>query len=266
MRSGYGRFLFEPLLPLILGRDVSGEVAAIGASEVFGALHPTVVRGTYTDYAILSKDELTVKPVSISHVEASVIPFAALTVWRALKSTARITQGQRVLVVSGGGAVSFATIQLAVAAEYHVSTTCGSKSIDQGMAAGAEQAVDYTTQDIESALKGQFDAVLDTIGVLETERTCINLLMRAVQDFLSIGYDISSSCQLDQYISFTYGAEYWWTYMRADAKGLAQIRLLSEVGKLKIPVEKTFPFTQVREAHEAKNKRPIPGKVVLELD
>ncbi|GMP39666.1 hypothetical protein CsSME_00010405 [Camellia sinensis var. sinensis] len=46
------------------------------------------------------------------------------------------------------------------------------------MAAGAEQAVDYTTQDIESALKGQFDAVLDTIGVLETEMTGINLLRR----------------------------------------------------------------------------------------
>ncbi|KAI7992444.1 hypothetical protein LOK49_LG12G01421 [Camellia lanceoleosa] len=112
--------------------------------EVFGALHPTAVQGTYTDYAILLEDELTAKPVSISHVEA--ISFAALTAWRALKSTARITQGQRVLVVSGGGAISFATIQLAVTAEYHVSTTCGSESIDRAMATGAEQAVDYTTQ------------------------------------------------------------------------------------------------------------------------
>jgi len=76
MRSGYGRSIFEPLLPLILGRDISGEVAAVGASvssltigqEVFGALHPTAVRGTYTDYAILSEDELTLKPLSVSHV------------------------------------------------------------------------------------------------------------------------------------------------------------------------------------------------------
>lgn len=76
MRSGYGRSLFEPLLPVILGRDVSGEVAATGSSvrclsvgqEVFGALHPTAVRGTYTDYAVLSEDELTLKPVSVTHV------------------------------------------------------------------------------------------------------------------------------------------------------------------------------------------------------
>ena len=34
------------------------------------------------------------------------------------------------------------------------------------------------SQDIESVLKGNFDAVLDTIGALETERVGINLLKR----------------------------------------------------------------------------------------
>ncbi|KAF7140446.1 hypothetical protein RHSIM_Rhsim06G0203600 [Rhododendron simsii] len=287
MRSGYGRSLFEPLLPIILGRDVSGEVAAIGAlirslsvgQEVFGALHPTAVRGTYTDYAILAEDELTSKPVSISHVEASAIPFAALTAWRALKSTARISEGQSVLVVGGGGAVGFAAVQIAVAAGCHVSTTCGSESIDRLLAAGAEQAIDYTTQDIELAIKRHFDAVLDTIGVPETERVGINLLKRGGHYMtlqgeaasltdrygLAIGLPTATAILLKKQIQYRYshGIEYWWTFMRADAEGLDQIRRLCEVGKLKIPVDKTFPITQVREAHEAKDKRRIPGKVRL---
>lgn len=54
--------------------------------------------------------------------------------------------------------------------------------------------------------------------------------------------------------------------MRTDAEGLDEIRRLSEAGKLKVPVQKTFPITEVREAHEAKDKRRIPGKVVLEVD
>lgn len=54
--------------------------------------------------------------------------------------------------------------------------------------------------------------------------------------------------------------------MRADSEGLDEIRKLTEAGKLKIPVEKTFPIVQVREAHEAKDKRHIHGKIVLELD
>ena len=54
--------------------------------------------------------------------------------------------------------------------------------------------------------------------------------------------------------------------MRADPEGLHEIRRLAELGKLKVPVEKTFPIVQVREAHEAKDNRVINGKVVLEFD
>lgn len=53
---------------------------------------------------------------------------------------------QRVLVVGGGGAVGFSAIQLSVAAGCSVTTTCGSQSVDRALAAGAEQAVDYTTE------------------------------------------------------------------------------------------------------------------------
>ncbi|XP_058100630.1 uncharacterized protein LOC131245300 [Magnolia sinica] len=290
MRSGYGRSIFEPLLPLILGRDISGEVAAIGASvrsfsvgqEVFGALHPTAVRGTYADYAILAEDELTSKPPSITHVEASAIPFAALTAWRALKGTARISEGQRLLVLGGGGAVGLSAIQLSVAAGCHVSTTCGSQSIDRVLAVGAEQAIDYTAEDIELAIKGQFDAVLDTIGGPETERIGINLLKRgghymtlqgeaaslADRYGLAIGLPAATAVLLKKQILYRYshGIEYCWTYMRADPEGLDEIRRLAEAGKLKVPVEKIFPITQVREAHGAKDKRLVHGKVVLEVD
>ncbi|XP_022142792.1 reticulon-4-interacting protein 1 homolog, mitochondrial [Momordica charantia] len=290
MRSGYGRSIFEPLLPVILGRDISGEVAAVGSSvrsvsvgeEVFGALHPTAVRGTYADYAILSDDELSAKPVSFTHVEASAIPFAALTAWRALKSTARITQGHRVLVIGGGGAVGSAAVQISVASGCHVTTTCGSQSIDKLLAAGAEQAVDYTTEDIELVIKGKFDAVLDTIGAPDTERIGISLLKRGghymtlqgeAASFtdkygLLFGLPIATSVLAKKQIQYRYshGIEYWWTYMRADSEGLHEIRKLCEAGKLKIPVEKTFPISQVREAHNAKDKNLIPGKVVLELD
>lgn len=290
VRSGYGRSIFEPLLPLILGRDVSGEVVAVGASvsslvlgqEVFGALHPTAVRGTYADYCVLSEDELSVKPSSVSHVEASAVPFAALTAWRALKCTARISKGQRLLVLGGGGAVGLAAIQLAVAAGCSVSTICGSRSIERVMAVGAEEAIDYKTEDIQLAIKGQFDAVLDTIGVPETERIGVNLLKKgghymtlqgeaasfADRYGLFIGLPAATAILLKKKLQYKYshGIEYGWTYMRADAEGLDEVGRLLEAGKMKIPVEKTFPIAEARQAHEAKEKRLISGKVVLQLD
>ncbi|KAL2331390.1 hypothetical protein Fmac_018971 [Flemingia macrophylla] len=289
MRAGYGRCLFERLLPLILGRDVSGEVAAVGASvkslrvgdEVFGALHPTAVRGTYTDYAVLSEEEVVSKPGSLDHVEASAIPFAALTAWRALKSTARISEGQRILVVGGGGAVGFAATQLAVAAGCSVVTTCGSQSVKRLLAVGAEQAVDYVAEDVELAIKGRFDAVLDTIGIPETERMGINFLKpgghfmtlqgeaASLSDRygLIVGIPASTAVLLRKKLLYqiSHGIEYSWAYMRADKEGLIEIQKLCEAGKMKIPVCKTFPITQVRDAHEAKERKIIPGKVVLEL-
>ncbi|KAK1325049.1 hypothetical protein QJS10_CPA01g02076 [Acorus calamus] len=283
MRSGYGRSIFEPLLPLIIGRDVSGEVVAVGASvrslvvgqEVFGALHPTAVRGTYAEFAVLSEDELTKKPASLTHAEASAIPFAALTAWRALKSTARIEEGQRVLVIGGGGAVGLSAIQLAVATGCSVSTACGSQSIDRVKSVGAED-------DIELAIKGHFDVVLDTIGKPETERIGINLLKRggyymtlqgeagslADRYGLAFGLPTATAILLKKQIQYRYshGIEYSWTFMRADSEGLEEISRLSEAGKLTIPVEKTFSLANAREAHEAKEKKLVPGKVVLEVD
>ncbi|CAH8293265.1 unnamed protein product [Eruca vesicaria subsp. sativa] len=288
LRAGYGRSVLQPHLPVIIGRDISGEVAAIGNSvksfkvgqEVFGALHPTALRGTYTDFGILSEEELTEKPSSVSHVDASAIPFAALTAWRALKSNARILEGQRLLVF-GGGAVGFAAIQLGVAFGCHVTASCVGQTKDRILAAGAEQAVDYLTEDIEVAVKGKFDAVLDTIGRPETERIGINFLRKggnymtlqgeaaSLTDRYGfvIGLPLATSLLAKKKIQYQYshGIDYWWTYMRADPEGLAEIQRLVGAGKLKIPVEKTFPITEVVAAHEAKEKKLIPGKVVLEF-
>uniref|UniRef100_A0A0D6QR09 Enoyl reductase (ER) domain-containing protein n=1 Tax=Araucaria cunninghamii TaxID=56994 RepID=A0A0D6QR09_ARACU len=290
MRSGYGRSLFEPLLPLILGRDISGEVAAVGSSvrqlhvgqEVFGALHPTAVRGTYSDYAILLEEELAPKPPSLTHVEASAIPFAALTAWRALKTTARIHQGQRLLVIGGGGAVGLAAIQLSVAAGCTVVTTCGKQSIERVMAAGAEQAVDYTSEDLRAELKGQFHAVLDTIGVPDTETLGIGLLKRGGHYMTLQGEVVSladkyglvggavaaSAALLKKQVQYrqSHGVNYWWVVMRTDSEGLEEIARLARAGKLKIPVAKTFPLVEAAEAHRVRDSKLVRGKVVLEIE
>ncbi|CAL9749436.1 unnamed protein product [Musa acuminata subsp. burmannicoides] len=262
------------MLPRFGGPEVREVLPAVGVPS----LKPRDV--------LVRSRAVSINPLDLR--DASAIPFAALTAWRALKSTARITNGQRLLVLGGGGAVGLAAIQIAVAAVLSVtagcsvSATCGSQSIERVLAFGAEQAIDYTAEDIEVAIKGQFDAVLDAVGVPETERTGINLLKKgghymmlqaktaslADKYGLVIGIPAATTILLKKQLQYRYshGIEYWWTYMRADAEGLDEIRRLSEAGKLKIPVEETFPIAKVRKAHEVKVKRIIPGKMVLEVD
>ena len=80
------------MLPLILGRDVSGVIVSTGNSvkdfqigeEVYGALHPTAVRGTYSDFAILAEDQLVAKPASLTHMVSFSILIRFFTVYYVL--------------------------------------------------------------------------------------------------------------------------------------------------------------------------------------
>ncbi|KAJ7565464.1 hypothetical protein O6H91_02G062200 [Diphasiastrum complanatum] len=288
MRGGYGKSLFKPLLPLILGRDVSGEITAVGKAvsqlhvgqEVFGSLHPTAVRGTYTDYAILADEQLAPKPANLTHVAAAAIPFAALTAWRALHSMAQIRPGQRVLVMGGGGAVGLAAIYLSRALGCQVSCTCGKRSIDLVKEAGADETIDYTSENIQGQFKGQFDAVLDTIGVEETEAAGVNVLKRgghyltlqgeavslADKYGLLAGGALAAATLLRKQVQYrqSHGIEYWWAIMRTDVEGLHEIARLAKVNKLRIPVGRSFPLTEASEAHRLRENKANQGKVILE--
>ena len=66
VRAGYARALYAPMLPLILGRDVSGEVVARGDSarsfplgaQVFGALSPLAPRGAHAEFVAVREAHL----------------------------------------------------------------------------------------------------------------------------------------------------------------------------------------------------------------
>ncbi|KAL3677457.1 hypothetical protein R1sor_027405 [Riccia sorocarpa] len=290
MRGGYGKSLFKPLLPIVLGRDVSGEVSAVGnavrhlqiGEEVFGALHPTAIRGTYSDYAILAEEQLIRKPASLSHVDAAAIPFAALTAWRALRSTARIQKGQKLLIIGGGGSVGLAAIYLAKAVGCYVAVTCGQRSTKNVKEAGAEQAIDYTSEDIREQLKDRFDAVLDTIGMPETESLGTNVLKRGGH-YLTLQGEIVSMAdkyglvaggaaaaaklvQKQMQYRQSHGIEYWWSVMRTDSEALEEICRLASEGRLKVPVERTFSLADAAEAHREREGKKTVGKVVLEVE
>ncbi|XP_048129565.1 reticulon-4-interacting protein 1 homolog, mitochondrial-like [Rhodamnia argentea] len=170
-------------MPFILGHDMSGEVAAVGASvlcltvgqEVYGTSLGFSSEGTFADY--VQPYELIGKPKLITHEEVSAIPFAAPTRWTALIRIAEIREGQRVLVNGGDEATGFAAIQLAVTKRCRVVATCRCQNIDRVLAASLEQAIDYTAEDIKS-VKGQFDVVLDTLGGAQFEKIGISVLKR----------------------------------------------------------------------------------------
>jgi NADPH:quinone reductase-like Zn-dependent oxidoreductase len=79
-------------LPLILGHEFSGEVAALGpgvdgislGDAVYG-LNDWFADGASAEYCIAVATQVAHKPVSLDHVESAVVPISGLTAWQGLR-------------------------------------------------------------------------------------------------------------------------------------------------------------------------------------
>ena len=195
MRGGYGAAMFSKfakqegrsLFPLILGRDCSGEVVAVGdevtnfspGDEVYAAVS-FKQQGTHAQYVAVNEKEVCLKPKDINHCEAAALPWVAVTTWTALVKRAGLnkhnTRGKRVLVHGGAGGVGSFAIQLLKSWGAEVTTTCSGSNISFVHSLGADIAIDYKSGDFTEALtKHSYDVVLDTVGQ-NYEQSSISLL------------------------------------------------------------------------------------------
>jgi NADPH:quinone reductase-like Zn-dependent oxidoreductase len=180
-------------LPIILGSDGSGEVAAKGdgaegpdeGTEVvinpalFWGDNPKVPgkeyrilglpdNGTYAQLVKVPADHVFPKPSHLSHEEAAAIPLGALTAYRALFTRGQLQEGETVLVPGIGGGVATFVVQMASAAGATVFVTSGSdEKIERAKEIGAEGGVNYNSEDWSKELKsmtGGVDLSVDSIG------------------------------------------------------------------------------------------------------
>jgi NADPH:quinone reductase-like Zn-dependent oxidoreductase len=158
-------------LPLILGWDVSGVVAAVGigvtlfkpGDEVFGMLpYPNGV-GAYAEYVTGPTRAFTRKPAAVDHVQAGALPLAALTAYQALVDTADVQRGQRVLIHAAAGGVGHLAVQIAKSRGAYVIGTASAAKHDFLRSLGADELIDYRTVDFTDAVS-DIDVVVDPIA------------------------------------------------------------------------------------------------------
>ena len=127
-----GKSALPQPLPLTLGSDLSGEVAALGSGisnmavgdQVFGVTN-TQFLGAYAEYAVASAAMLAKKPSSLSYVEAASVPVIAVTAWQGLFDQARLEAGQTVVIHGAAGNVGAYAVQLARRARLRSIATAG---------------------------------------------------------------------------------------------------------------------------------------------
>jgi NADPH:quinone reductase-like Zn-dependent oxidoreductase len=169
VRLGGGRYSLSRF-PHILGRDFSGVVNAVGAGvtdftvgdAVFGVTDQGI-EGAYAEKIAIKAQIIAKKPDRLSHAEAAALGLTSLTALTAIEDTAHLKAGQTIMIQGGAGGVAGFAVQLCKKLGATVITTASASNHPYVRSLGADQVIDYNTQDF-TAIGSICDVVFDTVG------------------------------------------------------------------------------------------------------
>jgi NADPH:quinone reductase-like Zn-dependent oxidoreductase len=263
IRSGHSA-LPQPL-PLTLGSDLSGTVAAIGdgvsdfavGEAVYGVTNSRFT-GAYAEYAVASAASMAGKPESLSDDEAASVPVIAVTAWQALFEQARVGQGQTVLIHGAAGNVGAYAVQFARQSGAHVIATAGTGDVEIVRALGADAVIDYKAARFEDVVR-DVDAVIDLVGG-ETQERSFAVLKPG-------GLLVSAVSKPDQALAELHGVRALFFLVEVTTMHLTRIAEMIDAGELSVNVGTVLPFADARIAHEIlEGLRPHPrGKIILNV-
>lgn len=264
------RFIFGLLKPKIniLGSVFSGEVESVGkdvklfkvGEQVFG--HTDMSFGSYAEYKCLPENaSIALKPATISHKEAAVIPFGGVTALHFIKK-AKIKPGQKVLVVGASGAVGSAAVQLAKSFGAIVTGVCSTANIALIKSIGADKVIDYTQEDFTN--NGEtYDVIFDTVNSTSVFRNLKSLTKNGIM--------ILSAAEMSEmlqglWISMTTSKKVMTGVISHTAADIIFLKELIEAGKLKPVIDRTYSLEQIAEAHTYVEKGHKKGNVAIEIN
>lgn len=251
--------------PFVLGFDVAGVVAAVGSGvtlfqpgdEVFGMPRFPRHAGGYAEYVTGPARHFAAKPGSLDHPRAAALPLAGLTAWQALVDTAELRAGQRVLIHAAAGGVGHLAVQIAKARGAHVIGTARAAKHEFLTQLGADELIDYTTDDFERRVH-DVDVVLDTLGGDVAHRS-MTVLRPGGTLVTIIPPDQGGTADLLR----DTGHRVHWMLVEPDRAGLTALAALVEEGHLRVHVDAVFPLAEAEAAHRRVEGGRTTGKVVL---
>ncbi|QES08903.1 NADP-dependent oxidoreductase [Streptomyces venezuelae] len=288
IRNGDLKAILPYRLPLVLGNDLAGTVVRVGSSvDRFAVGDEVWARpgkdriGTFAELLAVHQDDLAPKPATLTMTEAASLPLVALTAWQALVERANVRPGQKVLVHAGAGGLGSITIQLAKALGAHVATTASTAKVGLVKELGADEVIDYRTQNFEEILDG-YDVVLDSLGgenlakslrILKPGGLAISVAgppdpatARELGSNPVLRLAITALSAKTRRRAKRLGVTYSFLFMKASGDQLRELTPLIDTGKIRPVVDTVFPFDDTLRAMEYVEKgRAKAGKVVVSM-
>jgi NADPH:quinone reductase-like Zn-dependent oxidoreductase len=277
--SWLGRLMFGLRKPkdTRLGRDVAGEVEAVGKNitqfkpgdEVFG-----LCRGSMAEYACASERTLVMKPANITFEQAASIPLAGLTALQGLRN-GKIQPGQKVLINGATGGVGTFAVQIAKSFGADVTAVCSTRNVDLVRSIGADHVIDYTKEDFTNSDQ-RYDVIVDNVAnhsfaerrrVLAPKGICVlagmggagvksgEAMARIVGNlFLARGLASFTDQKFTQYMT------------KVSNDDLIMLGDLVQTGKVRPVIERSYKLSEAPEAFRIFDQGHARGKVVIKIE
>lgn len=252
--------------PLILGWDIAGVVTAIGqdvtdfkeGDAVFGLVNFPGHGNAYAEYVTAPAEQLAKIPAGISFETAAATTLAALTALQALEP--RIKAGDKVLIHAGSGGVGHFAVQIAKHLGAYVISTSSADNRDFVLSLGADEHIDYETQDFEEIVS-DLDFVLDAIGGEVLEKS-----LRVTKDGQSI-ISLPSPEFSETVVNYAKQHDIDVSFFSVTSNGsdMQTLKEMMENGTLKPHVSKTFAFENLADAHRQVESNRTVGKAVVKV-
>ncbi len=254
----------------MLGFDFAGVIEATShaahpmqpGDRVYGMAKVPRGGGSYAELVAATSLSVAPMPTSLDFVQAAAVPLAALTAWGAVVDTARVHDGQRVLIHAGAGGVGHFAVQLAAYFGATVTATGSPRNADFLRELGADRVIDYTSERFEE-VAGEQDVVIDLIGNVhdDTGTRSLDVLRRGG---LIVNIPTASWPTM-QAEAEARGIRATGYSVVPDARSLAVIGRLIDDGAVRVHVERELPLEQGAEAHRLLEAGHVRGKVVLRV-
>ncbi|CAM61572.1 NADP-dependent oxidoreductase [Mycobacteroides abscessus] len=258
-----GAFGTDPdKLPMRLGLEISGTIAAVGAGVDGLVPGDDVIAagqiGGYATRVIAAADQVFKKPASLSFNEAAGFLLTGQTAVHLLEAT-NVTEGDTVLIHGAAGGVGLLATQLAKARGATVVATASAARHDQLRGYGA-LPVEYGPglQERVSAI-GPVDAALDLVGTDEAADVSLALVADKGRIATIAGFGRAASDGFKA-LGGGPGADPG-TEIRLAAR--PELIRLAGNGELKVTVDRTYPLSDARQAHEYGQTGHARGKIIL---
>ena len=167
IREGYVKDVMKLDLPITLGVDFVGAVAALGEGSSRFKIGDRVMTmstslGAYAEHIAVDESILARVPNALSDTDAATLPIPGLTAWKAVHQAGEPRPGMRVLIHGASGTAGSFAVQFAKAAGCCVIGTASAKNRDYVLSLGADEFIDYRTEQFEESVK-DVDLVLDFV-------------------------------------------------------------------------------------------------------